>query len=83
MTTRRIVVLSAGLSTPSSTRLLADRLAAAVTTALADRGEQAEVQVVSCASTPATSPTTWSPASRTPRWRRCWSPWPPRTRSSP
>ncbi|WFG44224.1 CE1759 family FMN reductase [Pseudonocardia alni] len=46
MTTRRIVVLSAGLSTPSSTRLLADRLAAAVTAALADRGERAEVQVV-------------------------------------
>ncbi|WP_226367790.1 CE1759 family FMN reductase [Pseudonocardia sp. ICBG162] len=34
MTARRIVVLSAGLSTPSSTRLLADR------------GERAEVQVV-------------------------------------
>ena len=46
MTTRRIVVLSAGLSTPSSTWLLADRLAAAVTAALADRGERAEVQVV-------------------------------------
>ena len=46
MTTRRIVVLSAGLSTPSSTRLLADRLAAAVTAALADRSERAEVQVV-------------------------------------
>ncbi|MFP5019488.1 CE1759 family FMN reductase [Pseudonocardia phyllosphaerae] len=44
--TRRIVVLSAGLSTPSSTRLLADRLAAATSAALLGRGEQSEVQVV-------------------------------------
>jgi FMN reductase len=44
--TRRIVVVSAGLSTPSSTRLLADRLAAATGAALRSRGEQGEVQVV-------------------------------------
>ena len=43
---RRIAVLSAGLSTPSSTRLLADRLAAAAVTALADRGIAAEVEHV-------------------------------------
>jgi FMN reductase len=43
---RRIVVLSAGLSTPSSTRLLADRLAAAAGAALAARGIGAEVEHV-------------------------------------
>lgn len=46
MTTRRIVVVSAGLSTPSSTRLLADRLAAATGSALVRHGEQSEVEVV-------------------------------------
>lgn len=44
--TRRIVVLSAGVSTPSSTRLLADRLAAATEGALVRRGEQSEVEVL-------------------------------------
>jgi FMN reductase len=43
---RRIAVLSAGLSTPSSTRLLADRLAAATVAALADRGIAAAVEHV-------------------------------------
>ena len=43
---RRIVVLSAGLSTPSSTRLLADRLAAAATAALHTRGEQSSIEIV-------------------------------------
>ena len=43
---RRIVVVTAGLSVPSTTRLLADQLAAAVTTAVAGRGETAEVDVV-------------------------------------
>ncbi|MCW2759697.1 MAG: hypothetical protein JWO46_3443 [Nocardioidaceae bacterium] len=43
---RRIVVLSAGLSDPSSTRLLADRLAAATVAALDDRGDRAEVDVI-------------------------------------
>jgi FMN reductase len=43
---RRIAVLSAGLSTPSSTRLLADRLAEAARDALTERGITAEIQVV-------------------------------------
>ncbi|MBP2365419.1 CE1759 family FMN reductase [Pseudonocardia parietis] len=43
---RRIVVISAGLSTPSSTRLLADRLATATTDALVRQGEQSTVEVV-------------------------------------
>ena len=46
MTARRIVVVSAGLSTPSSTRLLADRLGAATAAALDSRGVPAEVEVV-------------------------------------
>jgi FMN reductase len=46
MTTRTLAVISAGLSTPSSTRLLADRLTAAATAALRERGVDAEVQVV-------------------------------------
>jgi FMN reductase len=46
MTTRTIAVVSAGLSTPSSTRLLADRLAAATVDALRGRGEDAVVEVV-------------------------------------
>jgi FMN reductase len=44
--TRRLAVVTAGLSTPSSTRLLSDRLAAAAVRALADRGEAVEVEVV-------------------------------------
>jgi len=46
MTTRTIAVVSAGLSNPSSTRLLADRLAAATVAALRARGEDATVEVV-------------------------------------
>lgn len=46
MTTRRVLVISAGLRTPSSTRLLADRLGAAAQGALADRGQAAEVSTV-------------------------------------
>jgi len=46
MSTRTIAVVSAGLSVPSSTRLLADRLAAAEVTALRARGEDAVVEVV-------------------------------------
>ncbi len=46
MTERRIVALSAGLGQPSSTRLLADRLAEATATELADRGQRPEVRVV-------------------------------------
>lgn len=41
-----VVVLAAGLSQPSSTRLLGDRLGAAVRTALAERGGEVDVEVV-------------------------------------
>jgi FMN reductase len=44
MSTRTIAVISAGLSQPSSTRLLADRLAQATVDELAARGVTAEVQ---------------------------------------
>ncbi|MFE3192711.1 FMN reductase [Nocardia sp. NPDC059240] len=43
---RKLVVLTAGLSQPSSTRLLADQLAAAVTAAVGGRGESLEVDVI-------------------------------------
>ena len=46
MSRPRIVVLTAGLSQPSSTRLLADRLASAVQRRLAERGERPETRVV-------------------------------------
>jgi FMN reductase len=46
MTTRTLAVVSAGLSTPSSTRLLADRLTAATVAALAERGITATVEAV-------------------------------------
>lgn len=46
MTTRSIVAVSAGLSTPSSTRMLADRLAEATTTSLGERGESVAVRHV-------------------------------------
>jgi len=46
MSTRTLVVVTAGLSQPSSTRLLADRLAAATSSALADHGQDVDVQVV-------------------------------------
>jgi FMN reductase len=46
VTTRTIAVVSAGLSNPSSTRLLADRLTAATVAALRARGEDATVEVV-------------------------------------
>jgi FMN reductase len=42
---RRIAVISAGLSNPSSTRMLADRLAAATVKHLAQREIQAEIDV--------------------------------------
>ncbi|HEU5485165.1 MAG TPA: FMN reductase [Microlunatus sp.] len=42
----RIVVLTAGLRQPSSSRLLADRLASATGSALAERGQPAELEVV-------------------------------------
>ncbi len=43
---RRIAVVTAGLGVPSATRLLADRLAAAVTRTLEERGEKVHVDVV-------------------------------------
>jgi FMN reductase len=46
MTTRTLAVVSAGLSDPSSTRLLADRLTAATVEALRARGDDATVEVV-------------------------------------
>jgi FMN reductase len=46
MTQRRLVVVSAGLSQPSSTRLLADRLAAATTSALTDAGIECRLEIV-------------------------------------
>ena len=46
MATAKLAVVSAGLSVPSSTRLLADRLADATTTALRGHGVQPDVQVV-------------------------------------
>ncbi|MGR0319998.1 FMN reductase [Agromyces sp. ZXT2-3] len=45
MTARRIVVISAGLSTPSSSRQLADRLLADSTGLLQERGVEVEAQV--------------------------------------
>jgi len=44
--TRRVAVLTAGLGRPSTSRLLADRLATATVDSLRTRGEQAEVTVV-------------------------------------
>jgi FMN reductase len=46
MTTRTLAVVSAGLSVPSSTRLLADRLTTATVAALRERGDDATVEVV-------------------------------------
>jgi len=46
MTVRRIAVVSAGLSNPSSTRMLADRLAAETVNALAEHDIEASVDVI-------------------------------------
>jgi FMN reductase len=46
VSTRKIIVLSAGLGQPSSTRLLADRLAEASARALLDQGSPADFRVV-------------------------------------
>ncbi|MGO2096242.1 MAG: NADPH-dependent FMN reductase, partial [Candidatus Microbacterium stercoravium] len=43
--TRKIAVVSAGLSDPSSTRMLADRIVQAVFTELDARGEEREARV--------------------------------------
>lgn len=44
--TRHVAVVSAGLSTPSSTRILADQLASAVEARLFERGEDVRVHVI-------------------------------------
>lgn len=46
MTTRTLVVVSAGVGQPSSTRLLADRLAQATTAAVRERGDDVVLEVV-------------------------------------
>jgi FMN reductase len=46
MTTRKLAVISAGLSQPSSTRMLGDRLAAATVTRLEEKGVEVEVTTV-------------------------------------
>ena len=46
MSARTVAVVSAGLSVPSSTRLLADQLAAATLARLGEQGVEAEVRVV-------------------------------------
>jgi FMN reductase len=46
MSTRTLAVVSAGLSNPSSTRLLSDRVTQATVTALTERGITATVEVV-------------------------------------
>ena len=46
MTRRTLAVVSAGLSQPSSTRLLADQLAAATRDELVRRGSEVELHVV-------------------------------------
>ncbi|MFI1917408.1 FMN reductase [Nocardia sp. NPDC020380] len=43
---RKLIVLTAGLSQPSSTRLLADQLADAVSSAVGGRGESLEIEVI-------------------------------------
>ena len=44
--TRRVVVVTAGLTIPSSTRLLADQLAEATSTQVTARGEAVEIDHV-------------------------------------
>ncbi|WP_243225029.1 FMN reductase [Microbacterium sp. CIAB417] len=46
MTTRRIAVVSAGLSNPSSTRMLADRLAAETARLLTEQGVDVSIDVI-------------------------------------
>ncbi len=44
--TRRILVLTAGLSQPSSTRMLADQIAQATAAQIGARGEEAQIEVI-------------------------------------
>jgi FMN reductase len=46
MSTRKLAVVAAGLSQPSSTRLLADRLAEATVARLAEEGIEVELEVI-------------------------------------
>ncbi len=46
MATRTLVTVSAGMSTPSSTRLLADRLTAAAEASLRERGDEVRTRTV-------------------------------------
>jgi FMN reductase len=46
VTERRIVLVTAGLTEPSSTRLLGDRLAESAVAALAEHGAESEVEVI-------------------------------------
>ena len=46
MTVRKLAVISAGLSQPSSTRMLADHLAAATSSRLREQGFEVEVTTV-------------------------------------
>ena len=65
-----LAVISAGLTEPSSTRLLADRLAEATVARTARPATTPRSRSSSCATSRTTSPTTCSPASRRPRCRR-------------
>jgi len=69
---RKIVVVSAGLSVPSSTRLLADRLGDAAERAIEARGVEVEVEISYVELRPprTRSPTTCSPAFPPVSWRR-------------
>ena len=67
MTRVHLAVVSAGLSQPSSTRLLADQLAAATRREPAIAAAGRRWTSSSCASWRTTSPTTCSPASPRPR----------------
>ncbi len=62
METRRITVLSAGLGVPSSSRLLADQLAASAERQLRAAGTTRRLTLLNCAISRWTSPTTSSPA---------------------
>jgi len=64
VTTRNLVVVSGGLSVPSSSRLLADRLATATQRVLADRGDDAVVETVELREHAHAITTTCSPGSR-------------------
>lgn len=55
---RRLLVISAGVSSPSSTRLLADQLADAVTAGVSARGESVDVDILELAPLAASLATT-------------------------